>query len=514
MSGGYVGAVDQGTTGTRFMVFDRAGRVKASAYQQHRQITPAPGWVEHDPLELWRVTARVIRTALARAGIEGSALRAIGITNQRETTIVWDRRSGRPLANAVVWQDTRTREICRRLAGAGLEPLVRRRTGLRIATYFSGPKIRWLLDEVPGLRAAARRGDAIAGTVDSWLIWQLTGGPRGGVHVTDGTNASRTMLMDLRRMAWDRELLEALGIPEAMLAAIRPSSDPAAYGFTHPSGPLRASVPVCGALGDQQAALFGQACFRPGEAKNTYGTGSFLLLNTGPRPVRSRSGLLTTVAYSLGPSGRPAYALEGSIAVTGAVVQWLRDNLGLIAQAAETERLAAAVDDTGGVVFVPAFNGLFAPHWDMDARGAILGLTQFARREHLVRAALESICYQSREVADAMVRDSGIKLRRLKVDGGAVANDFLMQLQADVLGAPVVRPAMGEATALGAAYAAGLAVGFWSSLDELRRQQRVERVFRPRWDRRRREAGLSLWKRAVERTRRWVETPERDRAGR
>jgi glycerol kinase len=464
--------------------------------------------VEHDPIEIWRATARVIRTAISRAGIEPSRLRAIGITNQRETTIVWDRRTGRPLHNAIVWQDTRTRELCRRLAREGLEPLVRRRTGLRIATYFSGPKIRWLLDRAPGMRAAVRRGDAIAGTVDSWLIWCLTGGPKGGAHVTDGSNASRTMLMDLRRMAWDRDLLEALGVPEAMLPAIRPSSDPQHYGLTTRSGPVGAAVPVCGDLGDQQAALFGQACFAPGEAKNTYGTGSFLLLNTGTRPVASRNGLLTTVAYRLGSGGRPVYALEGSIAVTGAVVQWLRDNLRLIAEAAESERLASAVEDTGGVVFVPAFSGLFAPRWDMDARGAVFGLTRFARREHLVRAALESICYQTREVVDAMVRDSGMRLRCLKVDGGAVGNDLLMQLQADVLGLPVVRPVMREATALGAAYAAGLAVGFWSGLDELRRHQRVDRVFRPGWDRRRREAGLRLWQRAVERTRGWIEERE------
>ena len=506
---GYVGAVDQGTTGTRFMLFDDGGRVKASAYLEHRQITPRPGWVEHDATELWEKTVRVIRTAIAKAGVEGADLRAIGVTNQRETTIVWDRRTGRPLYNAIVWQDTRTRDLCRRLAGAGLEAVVRRRTGLRIATYFSGPKLRWILDEVPGVRAAARRGDAIVGTVDSWLIWWLTGGPSGGVHVTDGTNASRTMLMDLRRMAWDRDLLDALKIPAAMLPAIRPSSDPDVYGFTSRSGPLRASVPVCGDLGDQQAALFGQACFRAGEAKNTYGTGSFLLLNTGPRPVRSRSGLLTTVAYSLG-RGRRAYALEGSIAVTGAVVQWLRDNLHLIAEASETERLAGSVADAGGVVFVPAFSGLFAPHWDMDARGAILGLTRFVTREHLVRAALESICYQSREVVDAMARDSGIRLRRLKVDGGAVRNNLLMQLQADVLGVPVIRPVVEEATALGAAYAAGLAVGFWRSLEELRRHQRVDRVFQPRWDRRRREAGLRLWTRAVQRTRRWIDAPRRN----
>ncbi|HYM50082.1 MAG TPA: glycerol kinase GlpK [Candidatus Limnocylindrales bacterium] len=508
MSARLVGAIDQGTTGTRFMLFDHDGRVKASAYREHRQITPRPGWVEHDPMEIWANTQQVIRSALLRGRVDGANLVAIGVTNQRETTIVWDRNSGRPYGNAIVWQDLRTRDLCARLQRQGLEATVRRSTGLRIATYFSGPKLRWMLDAWPGLRAAARRGDALFGTVDSWLIWWLTGGPSSGAHVTDATNASRTMLMDLRRLEWSDELLGALKIPARMLPAIRPSSSRIPYGMTSAAGPLRASVPVCGDLGDQQAALFGQACFKAGEAKNTYGTGSFLLLNTGTRPVSSRHGLLTTVAYSL-DAGRRAYALEGSIAVTGAVVQWLRDNLHLIAAASETERVAGAVEDSGGLVFVPAFSGLFAPYWDMDARGAILGLTRYATREHLVRAALESICYQSREVADAMRKDARIRLRRLKVDGGAVRNDLLMQMQADILGVPVVRPRVDEATALGAAYAAGLAVGFWRSLEELSRHQRIDRVFRPRWDRRRREAGLRLWQRGVARVEKWLDPNER-----
>ena len=499
----YAAAIDQGTTGTRFMAFNREGQVVTSSYEEHVQITPQPGWVEHDPLEIWSRTQQVIRDALRRGGIAGADLAAVGVTNQRETTVVWDPRTGQPLHNAIVWQDTRTRDICQGLIADGLEEMFRARTGLPIATYFSGPKLRWLLDRVPGLLAQAERGEAVFGTIDTWIIWNLTGGPRGGTHVTDVTNASRTMLMNLQTLDWDAELLQALSIPRAMLPEIRPSSEPELYGTTCTDGPLDAAVPVCGELGDQQAALFGQACYASGEAKNTYGTGCFMLLNTAASPVPSASGLLTTVAYGL-PAGT-SYALEGSIAVTGAAVQWLRDNLGLIGEAAETGPIASSVDDTGGIYFVPAFSGLFAPYWDMDARGVIVGLTRYVTRAHLVRATLEAICYQTRDVLEAMHRDSGITLTSLKVDGGATVNDFLMQLQADVLGVPVVRPLINETTALGAAYAAGLAVGVWTNLEELRANWGVDRIFEPQWDQARREAGYHGWKRAVERSRGWVE---------
>jgi glycerol kinase len=500
----YIGAVDQGTTGTRFMLFSPEGKVVASHYQEHRQIYPRPGWVEHDPLEIWQKTQEVIQGALQKGGIRPQEIAAIGVTNQRETTIVWDPQTGRPLYNAIVWQCTRTTEICQRLKDQGLEPTVRERTGLPIATYFSGPKVKWLLENVPGLRERAEAGQALFGTVDTWLIWNLTGGPKGGVHVTDVSNASRTMLMNLQTLDWDPQMLEVLGVPRAMLPAIRPSSDPAFYGTTPANGPLGAEVPVCGDLGDQQAALFGQACYDAGEAKNTYGTGCFMLLNTGTRPVPSRHGLLTTLAYKLGDE--PAvYALEGSIAITGAAVQWLRDNLGLIRSAAETEEIAQSVEDAGGIYFVPAFSGLFAPHWDMYARGVIVGLTRYVTRAHLVRATLEAICYQTREVLEAMKADSGVALTRLKVDGGAVVNNFLMQLQADILGVPVVRPTVGETTALGAAYAAGLAAGVWKDLDALRQNWGVDRVFEPQWDEARREAGYAGWLRAVDRARGWVQ---------
>ncbi|MGQ9595516.1 MAG: glycerol kinase GlpK [Anaerolineae bacterium] len=500
----YVGAVDQGTTGTRFMLFSPEGKVVASHYQEHRQIYPQPGWVEHDPLEIWQKTQEVIQGALRESGIRPQQIAAIGVTNQRETTIVWDPETGQPLYNAVVWQCTRTTEICQDLINRGLEPTVREKTGLPIATYFSGPKVKWLLDHVPGLRERAEAGKALFGTVDTWLIWNLTGGPKGGVHVTDVSNASRTMLMDLRTLDWDPQMLEVLGVPRAMLPEIRPSSDPRLYGTTPADGPLGAAVPVCGDLGDQQAALFGQACYDVGEAKNTYGTGCFMLLNTGTRPVPSRHGLLTTLAYQLGEA--PAvYALEGSIAITGAAVQWLRDNLGLIRSAAETEEIARSVEDAGGIYFVPAFSGLFAPYWDMYARGVIVGLTRYVTRAHLVRATLEAICYQTREVLEAMKADSGVALTRLKVDGGAVANNFLMQLQADILGVPVVRPTVGETTALGAAYAAGLAAGVWDGLDALRQNWGVDRAFVPQWDEARREAGYKGWLRAVERARGWLQ---------
>ncbi len=496
-------AIDQGTTGTRFMIFSHEGQVLASAYQEHRQIYPQPGWVEHDAQEIWQVTRKVMADALAASGIQARQLLGIGVTNQRETTVVWDRTNGRPLYNAIVWQCTRTRDICQDLIARNLEPMIRQRTGLVVATYFSGPKIKWILDNVPGVREKAEKGQALFGNIDTWLIWNLTGGPDGGVHITDYTNASRTMLMNLRTLDWDGEILEALQIPRAMLPAIRPSSDRDFYGYTGMDGPLGARVPVCGDLGDQQAALVGQTCFAPGEAKNTYGTGCFMLLNTGDNLVLSRNGLLTTAAYGL-PPGRCTYALEGSIAITGAAVQWLRDNLGLIKNAAETEAIARSVEDAGGVYFVPAFSGLFAPYWDMDARGVIVGLTRYVTRAHLVRATLEAICYQSREVLDAMRADAGLALQSLKVDGGAVVNDFLMQLQADILGVPVVRPTVRETTALGAAYAAGLASGLWQNVEELRANWAVDRIFEPRWSEDKREAGYAGWRKAVQRAMKWV----------
>lgn len=502
----YAAALDQGTTGTRFMLFTHDGQVHATAYQEHEQIYPQPGWVEHDPREIWEKTGRVMQDALAQGGVRPEEISGIGITNQRETTIVWDRRSGSPVYNAIVWQDTRTRDICQKIIDDGFEPYVKQRTGLVSATYFSGPKLKWILDSVPGVRAHTERGEVLFGTVDTWLIWWLTGGPQGGVHVTDCTNASRTMLMDLATLDWDDEILRYLGIPRAILPEIRPSSDREFYGVTRRDGPLGGAVPVCADLGDQQAALVGQVCYEPGETKNTYGTGNFLLMNTGERIVPSQSGLLTTGAYSLGRDHR-AYALEGSIAITGAAVQWLRDNLRLIETAAETEAIAQSVEDTGGVYFVPAFSGLFAPHWDMYARGVIVGLTRFTDRRHLVRATLEAICYQTREVVEAMGRDAGSALTALKVDGGAVRNNFLMQLQADILGVLVVRPTVNETTALGAAYMAGLATGFWRSLDDLRANWRVDRVFEPQWSADRGEAAYRGWKRAVERSRGWVERP-------
>ncbi|MCX7838416.1 MAG: glycerol kinase GlpK [Anaerolineae bacterium] len=496
----YVAAVDQGTTGTRFMIFDHAGKVVASHYEEHHQIYPQPGWVEHDAREIWDRTRTTIGGAMAKANVRAEHLAAIGVTNQRETTVVWNPKTGEPYYNAIVWQDTRTQPICQKLIDAGKSDWIRAKTGLPIATYFSAPKIQWLLDNVPGLRARAERGEAIFGNIDTWVIWNLTGGKNGGAHITDYSNASRTMLLNLHTLDWDDELLQLFGIPRAMLPQLRPSSDPKLYGYTEALGPVGGRVPVCGDLGDQQAALFGQVAFEPGEAKNTYGTGCFLLLNTGKEIVPSKSGLLTTVASN----GETCYALEGSIAIAGAAVQWLRDNLKIIVNAAETEPIAQSVADTGGVYFVPAFNGLFAPHWDMYARGTIVGITRYTTREHIVRATLEAICYQTREVIEAMEKDSGVPLKTLKVDGGAVKNNFLMQLQADILGKTVVRPIVNETTALGAAYAAGLAVGFWKSLDELRANWGVDRVFEPQWDAARREEGYAGWLRAVERAKGWL----------
>ena len=495
----YVAAIDQGTTSTRCMIFDRAGRVVSSDRLEHAQRFPRPGWVEHDALEILDNARRVAAGALAKAGLGASALAAVGIANQRETTVVWERATGRPIHPAIVWQDTRTQGICDALGAlGGGAARYRARTGLPLATYFSGPKLRWILDSVEGARARAARGELLFGTIDAWLLWNLTGGPAGGVHATDATNASRTLLMDLAALRWDEGIAEEIGVPLAMLPEIRSSSE--VYGAG--SGPL-AGAPIAGILGDQQAAAFGQACFAPGAAKNTYGTGNFLLLNTGAVPVPSRHGLLTTAAYKLG--AKPAaYALEGSIAVTGSLVQWLRDNLGLISSASEIEALARTVDDSGGCCVVPAFSGLFAPHWRPDARGVIVGLTRYVTKAHIARAALEAVAFQTREVVDAMRADSGVALAELKVDGGMVVNELLMQFQADVLGAPVVRPKVTETTALGAAYAAGLAVGFWSGEDELRRNWAEDRRWIPAMDEATRGALYARWQKAVTRTLDWV----------
>ena len=504
MTARYVAAIDQGTTGTRCILFSHQGTIAASDYVEHRQIYPEPGWVEHDALEIWARMESVIRGALDKAGAGPADIAAIGITDQRETAVIWDRRTGRPIRNAIVWQDTRTLDLVQRWIDDGFEPTLKAKTGLVAATYFSAGKIRWLLDHVDGAQARADAGELAFGTIDSWSIWCLSGGPDGGRHVTDYTNASRTLLMDLRTLDWDPELLRYFNIPRALLPEIRPSSDPDLLATTSARGPFRAEIPIAGDLGDQQAAVFGQTCFEVGEAKNTYGTGNFLLLNTGPEPVTSNSGLLTTVAYGL-KKGQVTYALEGSIAVTGAAVQWLRDNLKIIVDAGDTERLAQEVGDTGGAFFVPAFSGLFAPYWDMYARGAIVGLTRFVDRRHLARMTLESVAYQSRDVVEAMEADSGVRLTTLKVDGGMTQNDFLMQIQADVLGRPVVRPTVSETSALGAAYAAGLAVGFWSSLDELRQNWAVDRTWEPAWSEDARAEGYRQWKKAVERTREWVD---------
>lgn len=500
----FVGAVDQGTTSTRFMIFDQGGNEIARHQLEHEQILPQAGWVEHNPTEIWERTRAVIETALTKANLGAGDLAALGITNQRETTVVWNRRTGRPYYNAIVWQDTRTDRIASALEREGKGDVIRRRAGLPPATYFSGGKIQWILENVDGVREAAEAGDAIFGTTDTWLLWHLTGGIDGGLHVTDPTNASRTMLMDLETLDWDDELLSFFGIPRRMLPLIVPSSHSEAYGRTRPGGPLAGEVVLGGVLGDQQAATVGQVCLDVGTAKNTYGTGNFLLLNTGTTPVRSQHGLLTTVCYQLGDQA-PVYALEGSIAVTGSAVQWLRDQLGIISGAEQSESLARQVDDNGGVFFVPAFSGLFAPYWRSDARGAIVGLSRYNNNAHIARATLESICYQSRDVVEAMRQDSGVALDVLRVDGGVTANDLCMQIQADVLGVPVSKPVVAETTALGAAYAAGLAVGFWKSCDDLKQNWQEDRRWEPRWSQDRRDTAYATWKKAVTRTLDWVD---------
>jgi glycerol kinase len=495
----YVGALDQGTTSTRFMIFDHGGQVVAIHQKEHEQIYPKPGWVEHDPAEIWARSQEVIKGALEKAGIAASDLAAVGITNQRETTVVWDRNTGKAVHNAIVWQDTRTDVIVNEFAKEGGQDRLRAKVGLPLATYFSGPKVKWILDNVDGARAKAEAGDLVFGNIDTWCIWNLTGGTNGGVHVTDVTNASRTMLMNLETLDWDPEILSLMGIPKSMLPAIKASSEVYGTGV----GDL-AGIPIAGDLGDQQAALFGQTCYDPGEAKNTYGTGNFMLLNTGTKLVPSKNGLLTTLGYKIGD--QPAiYALEGSIAITGALVQWLRDNLGMITTSAEVEALASTVDDNGGVYFVPAFSGLFAPYWRSDARGAIVGLSRFNTNAHIARATLESICYQTRDVLEAMEQDSGVALDTLKVDGGITANNLCMQMQADIVGVPVSRPVVAETTALGAAYAAGLAVGFWKSTDELRENWNESQRWQPSWSDEQRSEGYAKWKKAVERTLDWVD---------
>lgn len=498
----YVAAIDQGTTSTRCMIFNHSGEPVGVHQLEHEQIYPKPGWVEHDPLEIWARTQDVVKGAMKAAGATANDIAAVGITNQRETTVVWDKTTGKPLYNAIVWQDTRTDKIIKDLEGGVGQNRFRDKVGLPLATYFSGPKVKWMLDNVPEVKKAADEGRAIFGNIDTWLIWNLTGGVDGGVHVTDVTNASRTMLMNLDTLDWSNSISETMGIPKSMLPEIRPSSE--VYGETRADGPFGGVIPVAGDLGDQQAATVGQACFSAGEAKNTYGTGCFMILNTGTNIVPSKSGLLTTLCYKFGDE--PAvYALEGSIAITGALVQWLRDNLDFFDFSPHIEDYAKTVEDNGGIYFVPAFSGLFAPYWRSDARGAIVGLTRYVNKGHFARAALEATAYQTREVLDAMNKDSGVELTALKVDGGMVYNNLLMQFQADVLGVPVIRPLVAETTALGAAYAAGYAVGFWQSTDEMRENWGVDHTWEPAANSNASTELYAQWKKAVTRTFDWVE---------
>ncbi|MDP1713662.1 MAG: glycerol kinase GlpK [Anaerolineales bacterium] len=528
----YVAAIDQGTTSTRFIIFDHSGNVIAVDQKEHQQIYPKPGWVEHDALEIWENTKAVIDGALQKASdppsgalqlsVSSDQIAALGVTNQRETTVVWDKNTGKPVFNAIVWQDTRTDAMIAKFAKSGGQDRFRKKTGLPLATYFSGPKIKWILDHIKGAKDKAKKGELLFGNIDTWLIWNLT-----GEHVTDVTNASRTLLMNLKTLDWDKEILKVMGIPRKMLPRIKSSSE--IYGYVLPSeavvrvgggvsirekrysttaavsrpDPLK-GIPVSGDLGDQQAALFGQTCFKAGEAKNTYGTGCFMLMNTGEKPVHSKAGLLTTLGYKLG-NQKAVYALEGSIAITGALIQWLRDNLGLIQSSAEVEALAKSVEDHGGIYFVPAFSGLFAPYWKSDARGVIVGLTRYVNKGHIARAALDATAYQTREVLDAMEKDSGVKLRALKVDGGMVFNEYLMQFQADILNVPVVRTKVAETTALGAAYAAGLAVGFWKNTEELKANWGRDKVWTPKMNTQIRKSLYAGWKKAVTRTFDWVE---------
>lgn len=505
----YVVAIDQGTTSTRCMIFDKKGLPVCSDQMEHEQIFPKPGWVEHDAMEIWSRTQDVIRGALEKGKISPEEIAAIGVTNQRETTVVWDKATGKPICNAIVWQCTRTQDFCaewQKIPGWEQDETgqgkVKEHTGLLINPYFSGTKIKWILDNVPGARDRAEKGELLFGNIDTWVIWNITGGVNGGVHVTDVSNASRTLLMNLKTLKWDEEMTKFLNVPVSMLPSIKPSS--CVYGKTKAGGPFGAEIPVAGDLGDQQAALFGQACFGKGETKNTYGTGSFMLMNIGTKPVISKNGLITTAAYSL-KEGECVYALEGSIAITGAAVQWLRDNLRLFDEAPDSEYFADKVEDTGGIYFVPAFSGLFAPYWDMNARGAIVGLTRYIRKEHIIRATLESICYQTRDVVEAMNKDSGVPLAELKVDGGAVKNCLLMQMQADILGTRVVRPVVNETTALGVAYAAGLATGFWTSTDDVKDNWAKDNSFDAAVSAEKREAAYSGWKKAIDKSRGWLD---------
>jgi glycerol kinase len=496
----YAAALDQGTTSSRCMIFDHGGQVAAVEQLEHEQIYPQPGWVEHDPGEIWQRCRQVMDAALERVGGNADDIAALGVTNQRETTVVWDRSTGEPVYNAIVWQDTRTDKICEELSKDGGQDRFRLKNGLPIATYFSGPKVRWILENVDGTRERAEAGDLLFGNIDTWCIWNLTGGTDGGLHITDPSNASRTMLMNLETLDWDDELLDTIGVPRAMVPEIRPSS--ADYGEV--SAGAFAGVQVAGDLGDQQAATFGQTCFSVGEAKNTYGTGNFLLLNTGNEAVQSKNGLITTVGYKIGDDAA-VYCLEGSIAITGALVQWLRDNLKMIRSSGEIEDLAKTVEDNGGTYIVPAFSGLFAPYWKANARGVVAGLTRFVNNGHIARAALESTAFQSREVADAMNADSGVELESLKVDGGMVVNETLMQFQADILGVPVIRPQVAETTSLGAAYAAGLATGFWAEVEDLRENWVEDKRWEPQMDAAARDEAYRYWKKAVERTFDWLD---------
>jgi len=496
----YVGAIDQGTTSTRFMVFDYSGKVVGYDQKEHEQIYPKPGWVEHDPLEIMQATNDVIEGALNKLKIDVKEIAAIGVTNQRETAVVWEKATGKPVYNAIVWQDTRTDKICNELAKDGGQDRFRTKVGLPLATYFSGMKVKWILENDPALKEKAEKGEILFGNIDTWVIWNMTGGPQGGVHVTDVTNASRTFMMNLETLDWDPEMLEALGVPRAMLPDIKASSQ--VYGYI--KGSQLDGIPIAGDLGDQQAALFGQTCYSPGEAKNTYGTGCFMLMNTGTTPVQSKNGLLTTLGYKIG--NEPAvYALEGSIAITGALVQWLRDNLKMIEKSSDIEMLANTVEDSGGIYFVPAFSGLFAPYWKSDARGVIVGLTRYINGGHLARAVLEATAYQTAEVLEAMNKDSGVELTALKVDGGMVYNELLMQFQSDILGVPVIRPTVAETTALGAAYAAGLAVGFWEKVEDLRANWAIDKEWHPQMDAETRKKLYMGWKKAVTRSFDWVE---------
>lgn len=499
----YIGALDLGTTSCRFVLFDANSRSVGWAQKEHRQLFPQPGWVEHDPMEIWGNAVDLIRETLASTGITGRQVKALGVTNQRETLVVWNRKTGKPYMNAIVWQCTRSEAICNGLMAEGGQDRFRDRTGLPISTYFSGPKLRWVLDHVPEARKGVETGDTVAGTVESWIIWQLTGGPDNGSFVTDVTNASRTLLMNIHSLQWDEDICGILQIPTHILPRIVPSIDPLTWGTTRPDGPMGAEVPICGALGDQQAALVGQTCFEVGEIKNTYGTGCFLLLNTGTQPIASRHGLVTTVGYQIRDE-QAVYCLEGSIAIAGALVQWLRDNLGIIETSAQIETLARTVADSGGAVVVPAFSGLYAPYWRSDARGVIAGLTRYFHKGHLARAVLEAVAYQTADVLDAMIKDSDIKIDSLRVDGGMVVNDLLMQIQADILGIQVIRPHNIETTALGAAGAAGLAVGFWSDLKTLRQNWAQEATWQPKITEARRHSGKEQWHRAIQRSLNWV----------